>query len=172
MNKKITSLVGILGAIALVGVTAPTATAAGQDTVATFSLVGGTLNVGVPGTADLGNGSSGATSISGALGTTQVSDSRGLVLGWQTSAASAGFTGDGGTKSLAVTYSAGTVTKTGTVTAVSTGTVPLTGVPAPVVAGTLAVGNNSASWNPQISVTLPPQSLAGTYTGTITTSVA
>lgn len=172
MNKKLTSAAGLLAAIALVGVTAPTASAAGQNTTATFSLVGGSLNVSVPATADLGTASSGATLVSGSLGTTQVSDNRGLILGWQTSAASTGFTGDGGTQSLAVTYSAGTVTKTGTVTAVSAGVVPLTSIPVPVVAGTLAVGNNSASWNPSISVTLPPESLTGTYTGTITTSVA
>lgn len=173
MSKKVATLAGILGAVALVGVTAPTASAAGTgDTVATFSLVGGTLNVSVPTNADLGTGSSGATLISGALGTTQVSDSRGLVLGWQASAAGTPFTSDSGTTSVAVTYSAGQVTKTGTVTAVSTGAVPLTNLPVPVVAGTLAVGNNTASWNPQVSVVLPPDSLTGTYDATITTSVA
>lgn len=172
MSKKLTSLAGVLGAVALVGVSAPTASAAGQDTVATFSLVGGTLGVTVPGTANLGSGSSGATQVSGSLGTIQVTDNRGLTLGWQTSAASAGFTGEGSTKSLTVTYSAGSVTKVGTLTATSAGVVPLTGTPAPVVLGTLALGNNTASWNPTIAVTLPPESLAGTYTGTITTSVA
>jgi hypothetical protein len=34
------------------------------------------------------------------------------------------------------------------------------------------IGNNSASWNPTVTVNVPAAAVAGTYTGTITHSVA
>jgi len=37
---------------------------------------------------------------------------------------------------------------------------------------TAGVGNNSATWNPTLIVTLPAQAVVGTYTGTVTHSVA
>jgi hypothetical protein len=33
-------------------------------------------------------------------------------------------------------------------------------------------GNNFATWNPTVSITLPAQAVAGTYSGTITHSVS
>ena len=36
----------------------------------------------------------------------------------------------------------------------------------------LAVGNNTVAWNPTVVVTVPASAVAGTYTGTITHSVA
>jgi hypothetical protein len=34
------------------------------------------------------------------------------------------------------------------------------------------VGNNSASWNPTLIVTIPAAAVVGTYTGTVTHTVA
>lgn len=171
MSRTTSSLIGLVGAVALVAVTTPTASAA--DTTTTFALVGGTLSVAVPASADLGSASSGVSAIKGSLGSTQVTDNRGVTLGWTASAASAGFTGAGGkTQSTGVTYSSGALTKTGTIVVTGSDTVPLTSSATPVVLGTLAVGNNTASWNPQLMVSLPADSLAGSYTGTVTTSVA
>jgi len=34
------------------------------------------------------------------------------------------------------------------------------------------VGNNTASWNPTVNVTIPSAAVAGDYTGTITHSIA
>jgi hypothetical protein len=56
------------------------------------------------------------------------------------------------------------------VTAVKPATTDLTGV-SPVVNGT-STGISTASWNPTISVLVPPAAVAGTYSGTITHSVA
>lgn len=171
MSSRLTLLGAFLGAVALTGAAGPAAAAPG-DTVASFALIGGSVGVSLPVVANLGTADTGAVTVNGNLGSTQVTDTRGLSVGWQVSAATTGFLSDSGTRSVAVTYNPGSITKTGTVTPVSLGTVPLTSVPAPVVTGTLALGNNSATWNPQISVTLPADSLAGTYTGTVTTSVA
>ncbi len=44
--------------------------------------------------------------------------------------------------------------------------------PQPAYVATLGVGATSVSWNPIIKVTLPSSVVAGTYTGTITHSVA
>lgn len=173
MRSKLTYLSGAVGAIALLGATAlPASAATTGDTDTTFSLAGGTIDIAVQPTAALTNGNSGATSVTGALGNVTVTDSRGAVLGWTASAASTSFTSDTGTTSTAVTYSSRAITKTGTVTTASSGPVALTGTAAPVVVGTLVAGNNTATWNPGVSVTLPPTSLAGNYSGTITTSVA
>ena len=73
---------------------------------------------------------------------------------------------------MAVTYSSGAITKTGVVTTASSGVVALTALPLPVVLGTVVLPNNTASWNPALTVALPPTSLAGTYSGTINTLVA
>jgi hypothetical protein len=37
--------------------------------------------------------------------------------------------------------------------------------------GTAGVGDNSATWNPTLSVAVPPAAVTGTYTGTLTQSV-
>ena len=40
------------------------------------------------------------------------------------------------------------------------------------VTGTEGVGDNTASWDPALSVAVPASAVAGTYTGTLTHSVA
>lgn len=57
------------------------------------------------------------------------------------------------------------------VTATSSGAKTLTGTAVQVVGGTVVVGNNTATWNPTLTVTLPSSSTMGNYTGTITTSL-
>ncbi|WP_259444413.1 hypothetical protein [Rhodococcus sp. DMU2021] len=68
-------------------------------------------------------------------------------------------------------YAPGAVTPTGTVTATPADATGLDTAKS-VVAGTAARGNNTASWAPTLTVTLPSDALAGTYTGTVTTSVS
>ena len=173
MSRTRALIAGGIGTVALLsGGTLPASAAVTGDTTTTFTLAAGTLDIVVPATAALTNGSSGATSVSGSLGGVTVTDSRGNVLGWNVSAAATPFTSNTGTTSTAVSYSSGTVSKTGIVTTASLGTVALTTTPASVVVGTLVVGNNTASWNPTLTVVLPASSLAGAYTGTVTTSVA
>jgi hypothetical protein len=174
MSKTRALIAGGICTVALLAAGAlPASAAPTGDTTTTFTLAAGSLAIVVQPTGALTNGGSGATSISGTLGNVTVTDSRGNVLGWTTSAETDGFarTG-GGTTSTGVTYNSGTVSSTGIVVATGLGPVALSGDPSPVVTGTVTIGNHTATWNPALTVTLPPSSLAGNYSGVVTTSVA
>ena len=69
-----------------------------------------------------------------------------------------------------VSYNAGTITKVGTATYTANNPAALTGV-APVVTATGITGNNSATWNPTITVHVAGGTAAGVYSATITHSV-
>jgi len=175
MNKPRAIVASAIGALALLAGAVSPAAAAPGDTVTTFTLGGGTLSIAVQPTAALTNGNAGDVAVTGNLGPVSVADSRGNVLGWTASATSTTFVGGAGsnpTTSTLVVYSAGTITKTGVVPTLGLPAVPLVGVAAPVVTGTVVLGNNTAAWNPTLAVTLPSTSLAGQYTGTVNTSVA
>jgi hypothetical protein len=111
--------------------------------------------------------------ISGPLGVVQVNDARnpGAGSGWVASVSCTAFNGPGDAiPASAVSYSAGTITKMGTATYVSNDPGNLSGVAAAVTA-TAITGNNTATWTPTISVTIPGSTVSGTYTATITHSV-
>ena len=161
----------VIGGMFSVVALAPAAHAA--TTEATFTLAGGALEINAPLTAPLTDGVAGDTSVAGSLGITTVTDDRGSEAGWVASRASSAFTGPGADiLSSAVTYTPGAVTGTpvGEVTPVA-GTAGVMTTPQTAFSGTLAVGNNQASWTPSIAVALPANSLAGNFTGTITHSV-
>jgi hypothetical protein len=141
---------------ALVGAFALPATAA--ETAVTFSIGGGSLSLSAAGTAAWGEkGSSGTTLVSGQLGDVTVTDQRGGDVGWSVGAATTNVT-DGVTSATTVRYLAGVVTPTGVVTPLSDGMVTLTGTSGRVVRGTVVVGNNTATWNPTLLLTLPASS--------------
>lgn len=103
-----------------------------------------------------------------------MTDARGVAAIWNATAASSLIgTGTGTTAATAVGYSAGAVTTTGDIDVAANGASPadITGGPI-VVSPTALSGNNSASWSPTLTVTMPAGALAGTYTRTVTTSVA
>ncbi len=143
------------------------------DTATTFTLdAAGGLSLTVAADAALVDGSSGDASVSGPLDPVGVTDLRGSIAGWTVSAVSSTFNYGAVSVSTGVAYDSGTVTHTGQVTAASSGaTVDVTTIGA-VVAGTEAVGNNTANFTPTLTVSLPSTALAGDYTGTVTTSVA
>jgi hypothetical protein len=168
---RIIGTVAVSGAI-LALLPVGSAMAAPGDTTATFTLAGGSLGVTPAGTAALTNGASGAASVSGSLGAVDVSDTRGSTAGWVVSAASTTFVDGAGSVSTGVSYNSGTATaSTGIVTPESAGAKSLTAVPATVASGTLASGNNTASFTPTLTVSLPSSALAGVYSGTVTTSI-
>ena len=146
------------------------------DTTVTFAVTSGELTMTAPVTANLGSGAPGTT-ISGEIGATTVTDDRAsLTAAWIADASSTDFTTGGGTPAETIpatdaTYSPGTITTTGTITA-TPHEVTLDGEPQHVVTGTAGVGNNTASWNPTVAVAVPAQAVGGTYTGTLTQSVA
>lgn len=170
---RIIGIVAVAGALLLLGPVGSATAADTGNTAATFTLEGGSLDVTAAGSVALTNGAPGDASVSGSLGVVEVNDTRGSTAGWVMSAASTTFTGPGGSVSTGVSYNSGTFTaKTGTVTPTSATAVSLTGVAAPVAAGTQASGNNTATYTPTLTVTLPATALADDYTGTVTTSVA
>ena len=146
------------------------------DTTVTFSVTTGALSMTAPDTADLGSGAPGTT-ITGALGAVTVTDDRATLGGtWAATAAATDFTTGAGTPDETIpatdaAYTPGAITTTGRVTATGT-PVRLDSTAQTVVAGTAAVGNNTASWDPTIAVDVPADSVTGVYTATLTQSVA
>jgi hypothetical protein len=155
------------------------------DTVVTFAVTGGALQISVPSgnntTPDTLGGASaaaGSLSVGGSLGNVTVTDQRAaLAAVWAVTVSSTNFdniTTAGGSPqetvlNTAVGYAPGTASKTGNgnVTPASAASVGS----GAVVASWLGVGINSATWNPTVSFTLLPDQVAGTYRGTITHSV-
>ena len=155
-----------------------------EDTDVTFELTGaGGLSISAPATADLGSAATNAGTLSGSLGTVTVTDQRGALLAtWTAAVSSTDFTTGGATaaETIAasdVSYWSGLATTTsGTVVAVPGQLTALLaqdlGTERTAFATTAAVGNNSVSWSPTVVVNIPAAAVAGTYTGTITHSVA
>ncbi|MFE7778597.1 hypothetical protein ACFU5O_32890 [Streptomyces sp. NPDC057445] len=151
--------------------------ASAADTPVTVQVTTGTLNIAVPtGPVNLGTVavSSSPQNVSSQLGNVTVTDGRGGTTGWTASANAVDFTGpqnisvsNAGTSSY--TTPAASVSGTATVTPSSLD--PLY-PPGPVQTATAVSGINSATWNPTISLTIPANALAGTYSSTITHSVA
>jgi hypothetical protein len=159
------------------GFLVPGAVTADAGTSATITIQGGALTITVP--TDAGNLGTRANTVSagtitGALGQVQVSDARSAAAGsgWVASVISTAFTPPAGPAiaASAVSYTAGPITKVGTATYTANDPLDLNGV-APVVTATGITGDNSATWNPTITVTVPGGMAAGVYSATITHSV-
>jgi hypothetical protein len=159
------------------GIALPTTAYASSVTAATITVLGGTLSISAP--TDAGNLGSRTNSvlggtISGVLGQVQVNDARSAAAGsgWVASVISTAFTPLAGPAiaASAVSYTAGTITKVGTATYTANDPPNLTGV-APAVTATGITGDNSATWNPTISVVVPGGMAATVYLATITHSV-
>ena len=146
------------------------------DTTVTFTVTSGALSMTAPVSVDLGSGAPGTT-ISGALGAVTVTDDRALLAAsWTATASTSDWTTGGATPAETVPatdvgYDPGSITTTGTITATGT-PITLAGTAAPVVTGTAGVGNNTATWDPAISVAVPAGAVGGAYTGTLTQSVS
>jgi len=156
----------------------PASAATSGGTTATITVQGGTLSITVPTDAGslgtLTNTVLGGT-ISGPLGEVQVSDARSAVAGsgWVATVISTAFTPSAGptVAASAVSYAAGPITKVGTATFVANDPGDMTGV-LPAVTATGITGDNSATWNPTITVAVPGGMAAGDYSATITHSVS
>jgi YVTN family beta-propeller protein len=145
------------------------------DVVTTFQVnATGGLTVAAPAPATLSQVAPGGTA-TGQLGNVTVNDQRSLAdATWvATASLTDAFTTPGGSP---ITGSATTYTPGAAVTSVNG---PFT----PGTAGTLASartafsktsgsGDNSVTWNPTLDVAVPASAVAGTYTGTVTHSVA
>ena len=150
----------------------------------TFTLSGGSLSIAEPGTAALTGGtvaSLAGSALTGSLGNTTVTDQRGGVTGWaSTMAQTTAFSDTNTTIPVGNTkaWVTAAIVPTG-VAAVTSGTyltqgtgLALTGTAASFVTATAVVGNNSATFNPSIAVTIPSNATAGSYSGVITQTVS
>jgi hypothetical protein len=171
---RICALVASAGLLTL-GIALP---ASADSTPTTITVTGGALSITVPTNAgNLGSRANtvGGGTISGSLGVVQVSDARNAAAGsgWTATVISTAFTPPAGPAiaASAVSYSAGAITKVGTATYAANDPADLTGVVSAVTA-TGITGDNSATWNPTISVAVPGGMAAGVYSATITHSVA
>ncbi|WP_033823744.1 hypothetical protein [Kitasatospora sp. MBT63] len=164
----------VAAAAAILGLVQPGLAAADGDpsTTVTFTVTSGALSMSVPASVSLGSGAPGTT-ISGAIGPSTVTDDRALLsASWTVTAAETDFVNGPSTIPAADgTYSVGTVTTTGTIT-VTTTDVTLSNSAQTVLTGSAGVGDNTATWNPTVAVNVPAGAVGGTYTGTLTQSVA
>ncbi len=179
----LTLATGAAAALATVGT-------ASASTPVTFTVQGGLLSISEPTTtASLGtlNASSSSSTISGSIGVTTVTDNRAVALGWTTTiqGPSGGFTNPatGATAIPAanaiVWVPSSTFTGTPALTTLRTDTnttaaasVTLSATAPVNLVKVTAVGTNSATFNPSIQITVPGNSTAGVYTGTVTQTVS
>jgi hypothetical protein len=150
-------------------------TAAANSTPVSFTLTAGALSISAPTVGvSLGSQVASATStnMAGSLGVVTVTDQRGGTTTWTASVISTAFTPTAGPADPAsnVSYAAGTITTSASVTATAVAASDLTGV-TPVVTGA-STGVSSASWNPVLSVLVPADFAPGVYVATVTHSVA
>ena len=182
MRAGLTALLGAtLLLVALPGI-ASAATAGATTT--TFTLNGGAISITVPSTTvNLGSASVGAGTITAQLGTVSVNDARGLLNGsWTSTVSSSHFTTGGGTAAETisasnVSYWSGAATATSGVgtllgSQLTSGLAVAINAAQTAFTGGSLIGNNSASWNPTMVVTIPAAAVVGTYTGTVTHTVA
>jgi len=153
-------------------------------TTTTFTLTGGAMSITVPSTTvNLGSVSVSASSLTGQLGSVTVTDGRGLLSGsWTSTASSSKFTTGAATAAETVaatnvSYWSGAATATsglGTLlgSQLTSGLAVVVNAAQTAFTGGSLVGNNSASWNPTLIVTIPAAAVVGTYTGTVTHTVA
>jgi uncharacterized repeat protein (TIGR01451 family) len=148
----------------------------------TLTVTAGVLSITVPSSAALPSVSPGGTT-SAQLGTVTVNDFRGTAAAsWTVMVTATTFVTGGGTAPetiplTQITYWSGPATAstgTGTFTPGQANAAAAVNLTVPRTAFSLTAGSsvNSASWNPTLSVSVPAAGLAGTYTATITHSVA
>jgi uncharacterized repeat protein (TIGR01451 family) len=144
---------------------------------ATVAVLTGVLSISVPAGADLGAIVTGGTAAAG-LGTVTVTDNRALLGGsWTATVSSTDFLNTVTSGDLIQAGNASYLinalgTTTGSATFTPTPVTVLSGSPQAVVTATGANGDNSATWDPQIQVSVPSTAVIGIYTAIITQSVS
>ncbi|MCC3299341.1 hypothetical protein [Arthrobacter caoxuetaonis] len=140
------------------------------DTTATVAVTPGTLSLTAPAAFDLGAIVPGSTT-SGVLSGITVTDERAGELGWVASVSVSDFAGSATSNTIAasnVGYAANAATVAGTAV-VAPATV--SGEGGAVQTATGVKGVNSATWDADVSITVPADAIADNYTATIVHSV-
>jgi hypothetical protein len=165
-------------AAGLIGLLAGPASAGTTTTTFTLSGNASGLAISVPANASsIATASTGATSVSGSLGSVTVTDPRGsLVATWAATVSSTDFTTGTATANetvakSAITYSSGAGTALAGQVGAMVPSVNASLSGSATAANWAGVGNNTVSWTPSLTFTLLASQVAGTYSGTITHSV-
>jgi hypothetical protein len=141
------------------------------------------LAITVPGSVNLGSVPSGTATRSAPLGTVTVTDDRLLGVSWTATVSCTNFTTGGASAAETITktsisYWSGPATASSGLASATPGQLTSLQAQSLSTARTafsalgLSLVPNSTSWNPTIVITIPAAAVAGTYTGTITHSVA
>lgn len=186
-EEKKRPLVAALAALGLVLVgifsTAPPATAESVGSEVTFTLSPGGLAISAPTATDLGTFGMASATVTGELGAVTVTDTRGApISSWTATVGATDFiTGTGGAgeaiPASAVAYVPGAATTEGLFTGDASlkvfapAAVPGLSSSGSLVGAQVSIGSNSATWSPDLVVTVPQGIVAGEYTATITHSV-
>ncbi len=157
------------------GSTCPAGSTSPACTV-TVAIIAGALTITVPATANLGSAAPGGA-VSASLGTVQVTDNRGFGASWTATVSATSFTTGAQTPPETISirdasYRISSLTTTGPASFSFTPVTTLNTSAQGVVSATSVQGNNSASWDPVLSLNVPPAAIAGPYTATITHSVS
>lgn len=177
--KLRTILIGA-GALALaLSGTMVSAGAANAATTATFAITAGSLSISEPAsTVSLGSVTAGSLTLTGSLGDVTVTDARAaLAAAWTASVSSTEFSAGTNVSQKVATTNISYVSGAGTAAAGQIGTfTPGTVASMDLVTRTAGVwagtGSNTVTWNPSLTFSLLASQVAGTYTGTVTHSVA
>jgi hypothetical protein len=125
-----------------------------------------------------GTVNTGAASASGQLGNVTVADGRGLLVNsWTTTVSSTTFVLPGATPTANETVAVANIAYSSGASTAHTGLGVFVPTLVPTALGadasyTGAAGNSSTTWDPTLTFTLLSSQVAGTYTGTVTHSVA
>jgi hypothetical protein len=180
LRKPLIALAALALVPAAVSVTAATAAGASTGpTSASFTLTQtGSLSISTPDSVSWGSVPVGTATVGGSLGTVTVTDTRsGSARSWTASVSSTDFitgagTGNQDIPAANVSYSPGLATGSSGIVTPLAGLGGALGSARTAFTASLGSGSTSVSWNPTVTVTLPSNLAAGTYTGTITHSVA
>jgi len=172
----------VTAVVTTIAVVSPAAAQPSGNTVVTFTVSTSDLIIQVPPSVNLGAAFPGQT-LTGQIGNVTVSDQRAaLTATWTASVVSTAFTTGGAAAeetilpNLVEYWSGPAVATTGEGTFVpgqptSAQAVSLN-LPRTAFSKTSGSGVNTATWDPTLSVAIPPAAVAGLYTGTVTHSVA
>jgi hypothetical protein len=152
--------------------------ASAGDSTVTFSITTAGITISEPGSVNLGSVAAGTASVEGQIGPVTVTDLRGTLGGsWNATVVGGDFTTGGGTPAETIpvsneTYYPGSATSTTGSGTFTPGVGGIINVPRSAFTGTELTGNNAVTWNPTFELTIPSAAVAGTYTGTVSQSVA
>jgi hypothetical protein len=172
-NMKIAAAALFLGGAGVLTFAVPAFAATAADTPVTVVVSQGTLGISAP-TASVLLGTTPASAIAqtvtSQLGPVLVTDNRAGIAGWVATAGATAPSDGTGIPTSAMAYNPGATTVVGTATVTGTNLASMA-TQSTVETATFVSGDNTATWNPSIVVTVPAGAVAGTYSATITHSM-